>query len=264
MNFYPEGYTVEVTVNFTDLNGSPVTPTGMTAALYDGEEVLIQDFGSLVIAPGSTSRVVVIGSAFNNLSGSEPRELRVLKAVLTTAFGNITHTLAYAIEDEQTVQIMTNSFMTPFQAEIIAADHVNLNGWDAADSTRRRAALVEAYRRIIAIPMRYNLRNELGQEIPNEERFISRDAWTEMTAEAFRELPSRLQRALKMAQLLEANELLAGDSVTRKHRAGVISETIGESSITLRGGRVDYGLSAQALSALAGYIWFNNKIARSS
>lgn len=263
MNFYPDGYTVEVTVPFTDLNGLPVTPTALEAFLSDGEGVVVIDFGSMPFVPGDGLKLISIPGVFNEMSGDALREARVLKVRITTAAGIVTKSLSYILETEQTLEVMVNSFLTFETAEILSKDFVNFSGWTTASDERKRAALVEAYRRICAIPMRYTLRDDAGNVLEATERRILRADWLDIDADYFRQdFPSHFQRALRLAQIIEANEMLSGDSVLRKQRAGVVSETIGESSVTLQASKVDLGLSNATLQALAGYIWFNNRIAR--
>jgi hypothetical protein len=261
MNFYPEGYIVEVVVPFTDLNNQPIAPTALRAALYDGEETLITDFGAISIVGASGSKTITIAANFNNLTDLV-REARVLSVEMDTAAGTVRKRHSYVIEAEQTLEIMTNTFLTYESAEISVMDFVNMTGWVAADETRRRAAMVEAYNRIVRIPMKYAPRDDLGQPITEFETVIDRDGWMVMTKDAFNMLPSHFRRALRLAQVAEANELLMGDSIGRRHRSGIITETIGESSMTLRGGQIDYGLSQSALAALSGYINYNLRITR--
>lgn len=262
MNFYPEDYIVEVTVPFTDMNGASVTPTDLRAALYDGDETLITDMGSLPFTLSAGQKVVTILAAFNALSGSNIREARTLRVEMDTAQGIVRKSLSYVIEAEQTVRPLVNSFMGYASAEVLAMDYTNLLGWQTADETKRRAALVEAYKRIIQLPMIYYPRDNLGNPINELPSRLNRDTWLNMTDVTYASLPPHFRSALRAAQLLEASEILTGDTVARKHRSGIISETIGESSVTLNKSAIDYGMSRQALTALAGYIDTTLRITR--
>lgn len=262
MKFYPENFNVEVIVGFTDLNGQVVTPTAVSAALHDGEDELIVDFGSLPFDPAEGSKSIIIPPAFNLLEDGELRSARILRVALQTDAGTIRRSHSYVIEAEQRLVVMTNTFQTYEAAEIAALDVPNVSGWNVATEDRRKAALVEAFQRLTSIPMKYAHRDHENRLRMEAETIIERDQWEEVTAELFAEFPTHFKKALRKAQFIEANELLQGDAATKKHRAGIITETIGESSVTLRGGRVDYGVSTQTLSALAGYIYFNMRIAR--
>jgi len=261
MKLYPEGYAVEVVVNFTDLNGDPIVPTNLSAALYDGDDQLVVDFGDLPFDVETGSKAIVVAGEFNMLTGDETRAARILRVVLTTASGDVTRAHSYLLEGEFRLALMQNSFMTYEAAEILALDRANLNGWRVADEQKRYAALIEAFNRLTHLPMRFT--DTLDQDhIVEEDHIILRQDWSEISAEEFLIFPDHFRKALRNAQLTEANELLQGDTLARKHRAGIVTETIGESSVTLRKGQIDYGVSNQTLSHLTGYIYFNMRIAR--
>jgi hypothetical protein len=262
MNFYPEAFIVELTVPFTDLNDSPITPTALRAKLFDGEDTLLEDFGTIDISGVSGQKTITIASIYNELTDDEIRQARVVKIELDTPSGTIFKRHSYVVEAEQTLEIMTNTFQTFETAQITAANYVNLSAWTSSDETRQRAALSEAYGRICSIPMKYCPRDDLGQNTLSSEQHITRAGWLDVSKDAFSALPTHFRKALRAAQLLEANELLAGDSAGRRHRAGIVTETIGESSVTLRSGQINYGVSQNTLAALAGYVAFNVKLTR--
>ena len=262
MNFYPENYTVEITVPFTDKNGAVIVPLQISAMLFDGEDIVLIDFGSLTVVPASTSKIISINAAFNTLGVDEVRSARVLQVDLTTAAGVVTKILSYVVEAEQTLLIMNNTFQSFAAAEILSLTTASSQAWLSADEVRQRAALSEAFRRLTNIPMRYSFRDDLGNLLISEEKLIERDQWSGINKDAFDAFPAHFKRALRQAQFLEANEILQGDAVASRHRSGIISETIGESSVTLRAGRIDWGIGSLTMNALAGYIYFNMRIAR--
>lgn len=260
---YPEDYRVELTVPFQDRDGTPITPTRFTATLLDEQGDLVTDFGDLPIQAGDTQRQVTILPVFNAIEAGSAFAARRLEVEMETSDGSvyrISH--SYIIEAEQTLVPVGNTFLTLEGAEIQALQHVNASGWASADDVRRRAALVEAFRRIIAFPMTYAFLDDEGRPDPLKTYNINRLMWNEITADAFRQMPSHFTRALRRAQFLEANELLLGDQVLSRHRAGIISETIGESSVRLSEGFIDWGLGADTRQALSGYLVTTFKLAR--
>ena len=263
MLFYPEDYTVDVVVPFTDKNGAAITLTAFRAALYDGDGELLIDYGSMPFTQADGQKTVTILATLNQLATENTlREARVLRVEMDTPAGTVRKSLSYVIEAEQTVKVLVNSFQGYANAEILAIDYVNLTAWAASDEVRRRAALVEAYRRLIQIPMKY-LPVDINQNTLSDiETSISRQKWLQMTLVEYNALPEHFRRALRTAQVLEANEILSGDAISRKHRAGVITETIGESSVTLNMATADYGLSRPALAVLVGYLDTSIQIAR--
>lgn len=266
LKLYPENYQVAVTFPFTDLNGDQVEPSAVTATLYDGEDKEVVDFGSLPFDAAEGYKEVTIPAAFNVLGTGQMQAARVLRVALTTPAGVIRRSFAYLIEGEFRLAIMVNSFQSIESAEILARDVLNLNGWHSASDEQRFTAMIEAFTRLIRIPMRFKHEDsiKLGDrtDMFAEETVIARSAWPKVTEEEFLSWPAHFRKALRMAQLVEANEQLEGDPIAKKHRAGIISETVGESSVMLRGGRVDHGISNNTLTYLTGYIYYNNRIAR--
>ncbi|SCW95643.1 hypothetical protein [Ancylobacter rudongensis] len=265
MNVYPEDYEVRLTVAFTDLNGAPVLPSAIRAALYDGEDRLLVDFGDLPFDTELGHKEIVIPAAFNALSAGELSSPRILRVQIVTAAGIIRRPFSYLIEGEFRLALLENTFITYEAAELLARDMADTSAWDNAEPDRRQAALIEAFRRLSAIPLRFAHEDEHGRIIDEEETILISGAWDNISEEEYFGFPARFRRLLRTAQLVEAIELLAGDTTARKHRAGIVSETIGESSVRLQpgaGGAVDYGVSAQTLSHLKGYVYYSSRIFR--
>lgn len=278
MKFYPEDYIVEVIVKFTDLNGAAVTPTAISAVLYDSDDAVVVDFGSLPFDVAEGQKVIPIPKEFNRLEGDEIRAARILRVGIETAEGTIPRSFSYAIESEQRLVTMVNTFITLEAAEFMALDTPNTSGWNVASEDQKLAALTEAYRRLTLIPMKFSVYrasvgstssggwrpdwNSIAPRELMEETVIERDMWGDITPEQFTDFPTAFKKAVRRAQFIEANELLQGDNVQKKHRQGIVTETIGESSVTLRSGAIDYGIGSETMKALVGYVNFNMRIKR--
>lgn len=84
-------------------------------------------------------------------------------------------------------------------------------------------------------------------------------------AELDSELDPAFLRALQRAQVLEANELLDINSIHRKRLDGLMSETIGESSMMFRPGNIsNFELSRRSQFALRNYLVIRARIGRAS
>lgn len=294
MKLYPENYNVTVTVLFTDLNGQPVTPTEVRAVLYDEEDREIVDFGALPFDPGDTEKAIVIPAAFNVLGDGQIQGARILRVELVTSAGTIRRSHSYILQGEFRLVIMQNTFMSLEAAEILARDIPDLAGWSSADEETKQASLINAFNKITRIPMKF--RNEpeklherhehwgygnygfalppyqhpyhwtkdiVGQTGPAE-TVIPASAWPHVTADEFQGFPAHFRKALRSAQLVEAGETVDSEKeqVKRKHQQGIISETIGESSVMLRGGQITTGISRRALEFLNGHIYYNFRVSR--
>jgi hypothetical protein len=84
-----------------------------------------------------------------------------------------------------------------------------------------------------------------------------------MSVESFDLLPAGFLRAIKRAQLIEANVILGGDVVGRKRQDGILSETIGESSASFSDKPfLNLPISRQAYEELRRYIVIRIGVAR--
>ena len=97
MRIYPENYTVVVTVPLTDLNGEAVTPTSITALLYDGDDEEVTDLGTIAFDDGAESVDITILAANNVLAAGELKAARVLRVSINTAAGTIPKSSSSAI-----------------------------------------------------------------------------------------------------------------------------------------------------------------------
>lgn len=263
MNFYPEGYEFYIAADLRNGVGEYALPNSISAVINDDEGALIADLGSIVVPDSGEFVNVTIPGSSNILSSGELRAARVLLVTLVYNEGEVKTNYSYGVEKDIRLEIMVNSFMPYVTAEVISMDFVNTTAWDIASEAQRKTALVEAFNRLIQIPMKWNPRDEEGKPIRLEENIIERDLWLEIDSDAFSQWPTHFKRALRRAQFIEANELLQGDVFSRKRRQGILEETIGESHVKISAGMVDYGVSSETLAALAGYIYFNMRIGRS-
>lgn len=261
MKLYPENYDVALDFLFTDLNGTPVTPTGVSAVLYDGDDVEIADFGSMPFDVADGKKTVTVAAALNVLGAGELSAVRILRVALVTPAGTIRRSASYIIEGEQRLEVLNNTFISLEAADALSRDVPNLHGWSGADDESRGAALINAYARLSRIQLKFTVEDPTLTDYQCD-RVLNPSTWPDVTKADFNQFPKRFRDALRLAQLVEANAILTDNPIEQRHRAGVISETVGESSIMLRGNRLDLSVSAEALRYLKGYVYFNVRIGR--
>lgn len=257
MNTYSEGYVVSVPVSFLDLNGAEITVTGVTARLLDENDTLVHDYGSIAFVAQDGVVDIVITPLMNTLGVGKANGARTLRVSLATADGTVKKSSSYLLKGETEIVVMENSFMSLSKAELLASSSVNLNGWNLASPAQKELALISAFGRITKISMRFN-----PSEIATEETIILSGAWQYVDKADFDSWPSNFTKKVLSAQLAEANEIIQGDEIGKRHRSGIISETVGESSVMLRGGQIDIGISRSALDCLVGHIYYNFRCAR--
>lgn len=267
MNSYPESSPYNLEIRHQDPTGFPLTPAQITVALYDQDDNLIVNFGNIPFVADAGLTNFVIPGSYNQLSGLVD-ELRVIQIALKADSGAIyRNRVVYLITAERKLVIMENSFMSLEAADLLTRQMVNVGALTAAVDDVRIAALVEAFNRITQIRLGYSDNTQFVSRFDaicpvRGEVILDASVWKDMTKEAFLALPSNFIAALRKAQILEANEIMSGDDISRRQRAGIISETIGESSIMLRNGVLDHGVSTVALRALSGFIRYNFRVAR--
>jgi len=230
------------TIPVTDEAGAHIDATSASWELFDERGVTI-DAGAVAdfdaSSPTVTFEIEAASLALPNGAQSAGREIVVY---LTTSGGQHEVRDYFLITSPQPLALMQNSFITYPEALAIRTEFASLPGWDGNERTRQCAALAQAFRSLCR--MAYKVPGYNGT-IDNQDKAywgVGSDQglfWdrggrrvrvSTLTAEEFDGLPEPFRRALKRAQIAEANVLLGGDPVGDKRKAGIISETVGESS----------------------------------
>ncbi len=262
MNVFPEGFVVAVDIPFKDLNGAPVTPISVSVDVLDEDEKLILPLGKVTITAGATFVTITVPGWVNELSSDQLRTVRIVEAEIEVAEGIYPYRTAYMVRCSQRLVIMHNTFQTYESAEMEATE-LYVPAWEAASEETRRGALINSYNKLTNIPMRYYPKDDTGARVLSQFNYIPRDLWEELSVDSFVAFPTHFRRALRRAQVIEANAILQGDEIAAKHNAGIVQEKIGESSITLKPGHLAKTISNETLIALTGYIDFSMRLSRS-
>lgn len=146
----------------------------------------------------------------------------------------------FLVVSPQPLTLMANSVVTYPEALALRQEFAKLDGWDVSDRTRQAAALAQAYRNLCRMAFKVPGYRADNQSAVGYAAFgTGTDLWnwdgrrvrlSTLTLEQFDALPEPFRRAVKRAQLAEANVLLGGDPIADKRKSGMISETVGESS----------------------------------
>ncbi|WP_062120525.1 hypothetical protein [Aureimonas sp. AU40] len=265
MQIFPENYVVTYDVPLHDLNDKPVEVTGASVSVTDERR---RPLGAIDAVLGETLRVVVPAELNALQAGTSGMEGRVVTVVLHTPGGDITRQLVYAVQGTDSLAVPNNSFQTIHEARIKAFDLPGLKMVHGASDRDLRAALIEAYARLTRISLKiidsYDRETLILPEVNYRTRFtyIDQQHWHEMDVATFDDFPAYFTDRLKRAQIIEADEILTGDIIGDKRRAGVLSESIGESSMMFRNGVLDMGVTRAALEALTGLVHYQFRITR--
>lgn len=260
MDKYLAGQALNIKVPLVDAVGALINATAVSYRLLNEAGAVI--VGATVVNPfvaGSEDVTIATSSANNTLTGVT-RGLRVLELTLTTAAGPRLVEQSYLIETLEPLVVPDESFQTLKQAELLGVSMPQIPSWELASRDARVAALIQARLHIAALAYRFTFADDQSHLEPE---FGVSDLKLLSTAE-FNELSDEFKVALKRAQVFEADDILAGTTTLEgKRRAGLLSETIGESSMMFRSGRrPNYSTGDRATRVLAKYLVRGLRIGR--
>jgi hypothetical protein len=247
-----------ITVTLVDDNGAAVQASAVSWKLFD--EVGNELFAGTVDSFNANDPTARVDLTAEQTTTTEPMVARELIVECTTATDTVEVREAFLIVSAVPLTVAENTFQTLTESLLTRAEFASLPGWDRATRDQQIAAMIQAYRHIVRVPLTlqalpdtYNRINWWGRKVP-----LAR-----LDAAEFNELPLAFRRAVKRAQLAEANVLLGGDRVGDKIRAGIVSETTGESSMFFNSKPyLNLPISKQAYEELKSFVRLVVQVAR--
>jgi hypothetical protein len=212
----------------------------------------------IIIDSELNSLLVTIDAAKNTLPGGVASAFRLLR-------------VRYRAEDEfpgwkelefgyelfalQELQVQRNSFQTYNEALAIAHAMHDIARFRAASREDRVRVLRQAWEALVHLP--FDLTLEDRQDRLSDVPWRQPGDLSRMTADELLALDPLFVRALRRAQVVEADELLAGDTIHARRRDGLMSSSVGETSQMYRPRKpLDLAVSVRALRELRGYVSF--------
>ncbi len=254
MNIHRSGSSVTLTIpvtGVTDESGKTLAPTQILYALYDeSEEEILASTLLSSFATGDPSAVITIDASSNTLDSGKVNGLRVVRITTTEPDESNGHLdVRYALESSKSLALLENTYQTFEQAELLTLSMPDLIGWTFAEDRKKRAALKEAYNRLGMLRFTVEGRTIIGLN--------------ELSLDDFNALSPVFLAALRNAQLSEADIILGGDPIHSKREEGLLSDSVGESSIMFRPGKpLLMSVSRRSLNYLSGFVSFNNALGR--
>ncbi|MDR9847023.1 hypothetical protein [Herbaspirillum huttiense] len=271
MNVFSASTEVTVSVPLADKSGNALTVDAVTYRVLDqDDQVIVPDTPLTAFVAGSPAAVIVIPANKNGLADGVASALRNL--VLECRIGSNTVFIqdAYGIEVEDPLVVGVNSFQTVAQARFTAMSLIDIPSWQAADDRSQMLALIEARANIVRLSFRALNSNVMwGQDslnfVPEGTRDVNYVGRSDMfnfngslellTPDQFKKLPTYLLDALRRAQVVEANEILGGDSIASRRRLGLVQDNVGESRQTFRQSKpLELPVCARAMRYLSRYV----------
>lgn len=250
MNTYQSDNDVKLVIPYVAA-GTQIYPDAVSYRVLDTSNVEVVATTVLSIEADDTQAEITIPAVSNALTNDETRAMRIVEVTVTTNNGVVIILDRYLIVSGDGLTVNDNTFMLYNEALMLAFDIPGLSSWNLSPEQERIAALIEAYNAINKL--KFNVKG-----FSSEPFMLS-----EMTDDLWLEAPADFIKALKRAQVAEADVVLGSDWIEDKRRDGLMSETIGESSNMFRPGKpIVMQVRSRAMRYLAGYISLSKKVSR--
>lgn len=267
MQNYKPGTDVPITFSLLGESGAVLTPTAMQWRVLDEAEVELQSWAGVGTMPTTSEITITIPGALNVLTPPAVRGIRCIELEITTAAGTVTLTDQVMIQGSTALVFGTNSFQTFGQATLLAEDFTSeqLGGWISAVREDREKAMIQAYQRILLLPLHASYVDGMNQSALASDTVISNISGQlrYMSPAEMRNVNPRLMTALRAAQLVEAVDILSYDPVAQARLNGLQSMTTGESSQFFRTAKpLELGICSKAMTYLQPWVRYNTRIGR--
>jgi hypothetical protein len=260
MDTYVAGSDVIVSIFVTDVDGNAIVPTALAVSVKDEDDnILVPETSISSFNPSDSQYDYTVLATHNVITKADGGRVVTLK--ITTASGVFYSNVFYILRSVDKLLVPINSFASELKLRLVASKVPNLDEWNMATEDEKYLALVSAHRKLDNFRFKMGrYASDLSRIInwPGEkvsEIIISRGSLSRMTKESFMELPERFREALVYGQIVEANSILKGDQSDELGVSGLLSRTVGESSMMFRSIKpVNYGLSKDTLVYLAEFL----------
>tara|TARA_R110000851_G_C13102760_1_gene569260 strand:- start:42167 stop:42919 length:753 start_codon:yes stop_codon:yes gene_type:complete len=250
MDIYSDASVVTVDIPYVNEDGTPVLPIVASYRVYDQDSVAIVSPTAITLGANPVEVTVTVDGSLNTLV-DEVRILRVIEVTMTNAENETSlTTYTYVVEAPETLVVGVNSYQSTEGATLLSMEIARITGWEASTARQRVAALAEAY--VHMGKMNYLDEGTTIQTL------------NEYTEAELLALSTPFSKALKLAQIAQANYLLGGDEEEKLREAGLMSKSVGESSEMFRSGKpLTLPICRRSLKFLQGYVSYGVTMGRS-
>ena len=247
--------------------------TAITVAVRDETGVLIGNLTPGIPDDIDSELTFTVPAERNLLPVGARKGARQIEVTMTDATGTFIEINHYVLAATNQLTLLENTFMSYPESLMVRSDLPQLMGWDIATDTDRQAALLVAHQAMCNLRYRYRVGQAGSQRRLSDFPGVSTDTaggiWATISDIRsvldweWQEMPADFKTALKRAQIVEADNSLAGDPVGEKRRMGIVSETIGESSMFFKQSPdIKLPISSAAMVHLRGFVSFSTRSAR--
>lgn len=241
-----EFHAERATYNISDQSNKLILPETDIAIFYD--DVFIE---------------IEVPNILNNLEAGEHKGMRT---VMLTCYDECNHQYilyqSYMLLSANDLIVPNESLMSAREAQFLAFDTPNVLAYEEANDLHQRRALIEASRRVNSLNI--NLTElTLNAAFSDFNWSIEKQRLKDLSNDQFYSLPDYFLDDLKMAVLLEADDILGGSPVEEARREGILSESVGESTNMYQVGRpAQTRIGSRAYRILARYVYRVYEIGR--
>lgn len=199
-------------------NNTDLTLTGMKYEVLDvNSNILLAKTDVPTFTTGTNSTTIDIDGDTNQIIGK--RDARCLTVYLITAAGEYIEMIVYVLKGNMLeLTVLQDSFMTFAESVLTRYTMAEEQEYfDMLNDEMKAIALEEGFNRI------KRLKFKIGTAIYTD--------ITSIPLQDFLALDANFLKAIKKAQIAEANSIVENSPIRDKIKAGIISETIGESSM---------------------------------
>lgn len=249
MNKYLIGSTYNVPMVSSEVPSGSLLSVAWTMRRVSPVETVADETlvtGDFLAVDNPTGTITLPNNATHVGTRSVWRLTYTLTNNLTVAYP---YTVDFILEAQELLVKGANSFMDYFEAMLTAEEVSGVEFFKGAAKADQITALTTAYQ--ILCTMVY------GDNTGDHYDIGGYDATRLDTLEP------GLLRALRIAMVLEANEMLDGNSLHYKRQDGLMSETIGESSMMFRPGNIqNFPVTRRSMNFLRNYVVIRARLYR--
>lgn len=177
------------------------------------------------------------------------RSVVQIEYTLSDGVNEYTNTMEFIAEAKEQLSKGVNSYQSYFEAMLNAEELAGIDAFKSAAKAEQCTALSHAYQ--ILNTMTYT---------DNQAEYYDMGA---LDAAALDDIDAAFLKALCMAQIIEANEMLDPNSTYSKRQDGIMSETIGESSMMFRPGNIlNFPITRRSMFFLRNYTVIRARLQR--
>lgn len=226
--------------------------TSATYSVKDARGKIITSGVNVPVTDGQMFVAVTIPGSVNALEERE-RDLRRVTLSVNAGGVFINKEQQYIVLRNFELSVPGQSFISIADAQLQAIDMLNGGSLLSGSEGDLRRQLIEATRRVKS--MSFSVRRIYGIDWDDYDRPQNMLAtstlpfrwagqyasdivdWSKLSDEDFMEFPESFRSALALAVVNEASEIAGGNDIQRAREDGIVSESIGETTIAYRQGK---------------------------